>query len=125
MNEPGDHSTPRSEQRQAVRYACILAAVDVTGQQTFMPVLMPGWPIRVLNISTHGIGIHAGDQLDEGTLLTIRLYGRSDQPSAPRQARIVHATQQADGTWIAGAAFIEPIGDDELQMLLGANDNNQ
>jgi hypothetical protein len=126
MNEPGDQSIPGSERRQAVRYACILAAVDVSGQLAFMPALMPGWPVRVLNISRSGVGIHAGDQLDEGTLLTIRLYDRTGKPSAPHQVRIIHATQQADGTWMAGAAFIEPIGDEELQLLLcgqGTDDN--
>jgi hypothetical protein len=108
-----------------VRYACILGAVDISGKAAFMPVLEPGWPIRVVDISRHGIGIQAGDQLDEGTLLTISLYSRIGKPSAPRQVRIVRASQQADGTWIGGAEFIEPIDDDELQTLLSATDDNQ
>jgi hypothetical protein len=108
-----------------VRYACILGAVDVSGNAAFMPVVETGWPIRVVDISRHGIGIHAGDQLDEGSLLTISLYNRIDKPSAPRQVRIVRARQQADGTWMGGAEFIEPIEDDELQTLLSATDDNQ
>jgi hypothetical protein len=126
MNHPGGHSTAGSERRRSVRYACVLAAVDVSGNAAFVPVLpvMPGWPIRILDISMHGIGIHAGDELAEGAQLTIRLYSRGGQPSAARQVRIVRTSQQTDGTWIAGAEFIEPIAEEELQMLLGGNDDN-
>jgi hypothetical protein len=116
---PGDHPTACNERRRAVRYAFILTAIDVSGQKTaFVPAITPGWPIRITNISSHGIGLHAGDRLDEGTLLTIKFYGRNGRPSATRQVRVVHATQQADGTWIAGAAFIEPIAESELQRML-------
>jgi hypothetical protein len=125
MNKPGYQSTSGRDRRRSVRYACILGAVDVNGQSAFMPVQPLGWPIRVVDISRHGIGIHAGDQLDEGSLLTISLFSRLGKPSAPRQVRIVRAAQQADGTWIGGAAFIEPIDEDELRILLRATDDSQ
>lgn len=104
-----------AEQRHSFRCACVLeASVPRTGSRVFEPVLL----VKVVNISTCGLGLHCSEKLDEDSVITIKLYSRGRISLPPRQARIVHATEQQNGTYLMGAALVEALNDDEIQFLL-------
>jgi len=104
-----------TEKRRSRRYACVLEAIFPSGERTaFHPV----WPVRVLDISKHRLGLQAGEAIEVGALLTIKLYYAAERSLPRLQIRIVRATEQADATWIMGAEFIEPLSDEQLDLML-------
>jgi hypothetical protein len=104
-----------SERRKAPRYACILEA-RVAG--TMIPV-GDGWVARVTDISISGVGLHFGQNLPPGAELTLQLHSKEVALPAV-QARVVHCTEQSNGSWIMGAAFLTPLADEDLQRLLAS-----
>lgn len=109
-------SEPRSQdQRRSPRYSCILEARLA---ETPPVQFKPAWPIRVLNISTGGIGLHCGERFDVGTVLTLGLHSSSNKSLAPIQVRVVHVTEKANGTYELGAAFLQEISAQAVQDLL-------
>lgn len=104
------------EKRRSTRFACVL---DATLQDGATTRFSPGWPVRVLDISQHGVGMHVGEECPEGAVLTVKLYYDGHKSLPPRPVRIVRTTPQPNGTWIVGAEFVEPIGEDEVRLLLG------
>lgn len=78
----------------------------------------PAWPIRVTNISTGGIALHAGEKFAVGTVLTVSLRSPSNKTSAPVQVRVVHVTEQDNGTYVLGTAFLKPLSGSDVQDLL-------
>lgn len=109
-------SNSPAEQRRSPRVACVLDAEYVSGEKT---VFNPAWPIRVLNISKHGIALHTGEQLEVGTVVTLKVFNQSGKSVKQLPVQIIHSTQQPNRTWIVGANFPQsPLTDEELQLLL-------
>jgi hypothetical protein len=102
------------KRRSAVRYRCNLA--------TYGRVLFPDggetldtW---VHNLSETGIGINLSRSLSVGTALVVRLKGPSEGVTIKLGARVVHATQEVDGTWRVGCEFETRLSHEELDALL-------
>jgi hypothetical protein len=115
MSDLESMSTPPVEKRRSVRYACVLEATLAGGETTRF---WPGWPARVLDISQHGVGMHVGEECAEGTILSVKLYYGDGQSCEPLPVEIVRSSRQPNGTWIVGAAFLQPISEEQLKLLL-------
>jgi hypothetical protein len=114
MSEPQANVTA-IEKRRSTRYACVLDATVQGGARTHF---WPGWPVRVLDISRHGLAMHVGEECPAGTVLTVKLYYADRKSLSPMPVRIVRATREPNGTWIVGAEFVEPLSEEQLQPLL-------
>lgn len=117
MSEPDQHSsTPGGERRTTSRQVCKLKAARV-GSETV--VFKPSRLTRVVDISTGGVALHSGEAFPLGTVLSIRLHAASGAALSPiLEVRIVRATQQPNGTWHLGAAFVNALSDTELDAWL-------
>jgi hypothetical protein len=102
------------QRRTAVRYRCALAT--------------PGWltlpdggtlETWIHNLSETGIGLNAGQRLEPGTALVIRLRGPAPGGEVALGARVVHTTAEADGSWRVGCAFTHRLKAESLAALLG------
>lgn len=114
FDEQSDHCTV--ERRTAVRYICKLKAACTHGVTA---EFKPSKLARVNDISIGGLGLHLGERFEAGTQLTVRLHTRSGEPaSALKEVRVAHASEQADGTWLLGVAFLQALSEAELQVLL-------
>lgn len=107
--------SPKQEHRKSPRYSCIM---DASWEGAEPMRFNPAWPIRVTNISTGGIALHAGEKFAIGTALTLGLRSLSNKTMAPVQVRVVHVTEQANGTYVLGVAFLTPLSDSEVQDML-------
>jgi hypothetical protein len=104
------------ERRTAVRYICKLKAACIQGVTA---EFHPSKLARVNDISTGGLGLHLGESFVAGTQLTVRLHTLSGEPvSELKEVRVAHASEQPDGTWVLGVAFLQPLGEAEVQALL-------
>ena len=106
-------SITTADQRQSIRYACILDAT-CEGKTRHFGI---GWVARVVNISTGGLGMHLGEKFAAGTILTVVIHGPGEAQVAGK-VRVIHCSEQADGTWSVGAAFLAPLSEVELDRLL-------
>lgn len=70
------------------------------------------------NLSVTGVGLNLDRPLDAGTMITIRLRGGVSHPPLVVPARVMHATQEMDGTWRIGCEFERELDPDELETLL-------
>jgi hypothetical protein len=99
--------------RKATRYRCNLA--------TLCHVTLPEDGRRheawAANLSETGIGFYLDRQLAEGAPLVLRLKGAAGN-ALTRDAHVVHATPQADGTWCIGCTFVQPLDLNTLDDLL-------
>ena len=106
---------PQPEHRKSPRYSCIMEA----SWEGAEPIRFnPAWPIRVTNISAGGVALHVGEKFAVGTVLTLGLRSPSKKMMAPMQVRVVHVTDQANGTYVLGAAFLKALSESEVQELL-------
>jgi hypothetical protein len=106
-----------ADQRRSIRYACILDAT-CEGQTKHLGM---GWVARVVNISTGGLAMHMGERFPMGTILTVALHGQ-EQAQVAARVRVVYCSEQEDGTWGVGAAFLTPLSELELDRLLPPSD---
>ena len=111
-----DPMTAVVERRKAFRYSCILQAAR--GGEAALP-FKPTRLARVLNLSTGGIALHSGEPYEVGTLLAIQLHAPTGEPiSSVLDVRVVRADEQANSTWVLGAAFASELSEIELETLL-------
>jgi len=113
MTQAGEPPRP-SERRSALRYACVLEASWQEGRHVRY---RPGWPARVMNISTGGIALHSGEFFPVGTVLTIGLHSRTITLE-PRKVKVIHTGPHPSHTWLLGTAFLDPLSEQELTQLL-------
>jgi hypothetical protein len=104
---PEDHLPP--ENRRSRRYPCVLEALCLSGG--------PGWLIRVLDVSTHGMAIETDEAMEVGTVLMLKPYSPSEMPLPRLQIRITRATRKGHAGWILGAEFLEPVSEEQLDLL--------
>jgi hypothetical protein len=118
---PAEGSSPDSgtvERRAWVRYCTDLAATCrwPDGRREV------GWPARVRDVSGGGIGLLLRHRFRPGTFLSVELQGLAGD-CRPLAVRVVHATpfNPGDGPcWLVGCILLEPLGEDELRVLLPA-----
>jgi hypothetical protein len=77
------------------------------------------WQAQIRDISTGGIGLVLNRGFKPGTLLSVELPSTNQSLLILRLARVVHATAQADGSWVIGCEFATHLRDDDLQALTG------
>lgn len=65
---------------------------------------------RIVNISREGLGLHVGECFERGTMLTLALRNGVVKISGV-QAQVVHVLEQANGTWLIGLEFAQPLDD--------------
>jgi hypothetical protein len=103
------------QRRTAVRYRC---AVGTAGRLAF-PDGRDSREVWVCNLSESGIGLNLpGEPLEPGTLVTVRLHGRTPESAVTLAAHVVHNTAEADGTWRVGCMFSERLSAQALTALL-------
>lgn len=112
MNSPPDE--PRPDNRRSRRYACVLEAVCRSGEKT---TFSPAWPVRVIDISKHGIGIQAGEAIEVGTRLLINVFDASEATYPSLQVCIVREAVPVGNAWVMGAEFLEPLSDEQLDVM--------
>jgi hypothetical protein len=106
-----DRPLIKTDRRAHKRYRCgpaNLVQLHLTGTA----VNLDAW---ASNLSEGGIGLNLPYPLELETALVLRLRGRRTLSMA---ARVVHVTEQVDGTWRIGCAFERPLDPDALETVL-------
>jgi hypothetical protein len=105
VNRPG-------ERRVSVRYRS-----GITGSCQTLAVLREStWEAIVRDISANGIGLLLERRFEPGVLLALELVDR-DQQAHLMLARVSHATAQSEGGWLIGCTLLNPLSEEEVQIL--------
>jgi len=78
-----------------------------------------GWPGRVQDISLGGLALVLKRRFEPGTGLAIAVPIAGEDTPVPLLVRVVHATRMSEGRWLLGCSFPNPMGEEELENLLG------
>jgi hypothetical protein len=100
--------------RASARYRCGLATL---GKLVF-PETGQSQEAWIRNLSEGGAGLNLPAPLEVGIPLVIQLRNSPGDPALRLPARVIHSTQEADGTWRVGCEFESPLDDDALEKLL-------
>lgn len=104
----------RKDQRVAQRFP-----INAYASCDFLsPVLEDFTPVRVLNISTDGVGLISSQALQAGLLLAMNLVNPMKKFSKTMMVRVVHCTSQAGGGYLIGANFVTPLTYEEMCLLV-------
>jgi hypothetical protein len=76
------------------------------------------WPARVLDISTEGVSLSVRGRFEEGTTVPLELANGAKVFCCAVRLRIVHATEQTDGSFIVGGEFDRRLTARELIAIL-------
>lgn len=112
--ESGTGQAVGAERRVAERFPCDLAPTcheQGSGRGEWVA-------LGVHNISATGIGLVTPHRLRPGTALVIRLTSGARGVSRPLVVRVMHATDQGDGSWLTGAVFVRRLSPQGLRELL-------
>ena len=99
------------ERRASVRHVCNLEAVS-------RPLESPDalcWGARLKSISTGGMGLLLCYPFKVGAFLTVELA--ATPKARALLVKVVHVTDQSDGTWLLGCEFVHPLSEAELEMV--------
>jgi hypothetical protein len=69
------------------------------------------------SISVHGLALCLNREIEPGTVVSVQLLTPAGWSADALAARVVHATAQADGSWLVGCAWVHPPSADELRDL--------
>src|SRR5262245_44310813 len=78
------------------------------------PVLEDFGPIRIMDISTTGVGLVTPEEVQPDLLFVIRLTNSAKKFVRIKLVRLVHVTPQDDGRYLVGAQFVEPLSNEEF-----------
>ena len=81
------------------------------------PVLEDFGPVKILNISTHGIGLYASETLHADLMLAVKLVNPAKSFSRTMLVRVVHVTPQGSG-FLVGGIFETPLTYEELCIFV-------
>jgi hypothetical protein len=113
-----DKTVPAAQKRE--RRASVRLESNAKGHcQSLSLRRETGWEAVVRDISCSGIGLLLPRRFEVGTLLAIELAEKVEGKKHLLIARVAHATQQPEGNWLIGAAFMSPLTEDEVQLLAG------
>lgn len=82
------------------------------------PVLEDFGPVKMKNISTHGVGFISPQFLDVGMLLAVKVVNPAKKFAKTLLVRVVHVTAQAGGTFLVGGTLDAALTYEELCMLV-------
>jgi hypothetical protein len=105
--------TAPHERRASVRQACDLEGLSHPLDQSDAIC----WGATVQDVSLGGLGLLVCYPFKPGTLLAVELRTARGAPRTVL-ARVVHAHDQADGSWVVGCEFSRRLSADELNELL-------
>jgi PilZ domain len=108
------HQMQGMKKRKLERFRCPIAAM---GKLQF-PGRSDRLDVWVINLSKGGIGINLSHPLDSGAEVTISLKSDDQKTLFQKNSRVVHSTQQIDGSWRVGCEFFDEMSEDELDTLL-------
>ena len=120
MSGPTEHGRLQSDSGGAERRVRVRHATDRDSmcQRGEGRLDQAWWMARVVDISTTGIGVILRQRFPSGTLLTIELQNSTGDLSRTLQSKVVHTTPSPEGGWVSGCAFISPLTEEELKVLL-------
>jgi hypothetical protein len=75
------------------------------------------WGAQVRDLSSGGIGLVICYPFKPGTYVAIDLQ-RGTALARSLLARVVHANEQADGTWTIGCEFVKPLRQSDVDLLM-------
>jgi len=102
------------KRRKVERFRCPIASL---GKLQF-PDSGNRIDVWVKNLSKGGIGINLDQSLEFGTEIIVSLKSSDQKTCFQKKSRVVHATQEVDGTWRVGCEFYTELSDEELDALL-------
>jgi hypothetical protein len=100
------------EKRASVRHVCNVEAVS-------RPLESPdalSWGARVKNLSAGGISLKLCYQFKPGATLAVDLHAQNRVGTL--FVKVVHVSEQDDGTWLLGCEFATPLNDAQVKALL-------
>src|SRR5438132_12939926 len=100
---------PRPERRASVRHVCELEALS-------RPLDLADticWGATVRDISAGGVGLQLCYPFQLGTLLAVDVRNEKGR-TRTLLVRVIHVTDQADGTWFLGCELVTPLREGEL-----------
>jgi hypothetical protein len=101
------------DQRSAERYHVNAnTACDVAS-----PILEDFGPVKVVNISTSGIGLTVAEEVQPDLMFVIRLVNPPRKFARVMLVRVTKVTPQADGTYYVSGKFELPLSNDEFCIL--------
>jgi hypothetical protein len=103
-----------SDRRDALRF-------QITAETSAHLVAALGessWPARVLDVSTEGISLSVRCRFEPGMTVPLELANGVRVFCCALQLRIVHATEQTDGSFIVGGDFDRRLTARELIAIL-------
>ena len=103
-----------NEKREAERFP----VSSSTACAFVSPVLVDFGPIKIRNVSTHGIGMITSYPMQLGLLLAIKLVNPAKNFTKTMLVRVAHVTPQAGGTHLVGGSLDTPLTYEELCMLV-------
>ncbi len=119
MSEPtaiDHHPAPQTEERRAAeRQARDLQLLCQPGTGRLDQFW---WVGSLKNISPAGLGLMTRQPFDPGTILALEVKTLDECNALPPEARVVHATPLANGRWLIGCVFRQPMNEDQLQALV-------
>jgi hypothetical protein len=104
----------RIDRRASTRYPCNLST------SCRIAALVAGDPIpgRVRNISAGGISLVLGHPVDGGDEITVELRSNFRHFARAMLVRVAYCVEHPSGDWIVGAAFTQPMTEEEVKLLL-------
>jgi hypothetical protein len=101
------------ERRASTRHALIAQGLarPVEGQDAIW------WGATVFDLSNTGIGLSLCFPFRPGTYLAVDLHG-PDGSNRSLLAKVIHARDQADGTWHVGCEFVKPLSDSDVEVMV-------
>jgi hypothetical protein len=102
------------DRRVSTRYPCNLAT------SCRMAALVAGdaFAGRVRNISIGGISLVLRHPCESGAELTLELRSNFRHFTRTVKIRVCYCVEHPSGDWIVGAAFTQPLCDEEVRLLL-------
>jgi hypothetical protein len=102
------------KRRKVERFRCPIASLG----KLHFPDNGSKLEVWVKNLSKGGIGISLNQPLEFGTEVIVCLKSVDQKSSFQKTSRVVHSTQEIDGTWRVGCEFTSELSETELDALL-------
>lgn len=102
------------KRRKGERFRCPIAAMG----KLHFPDTGDKLEVWVKNLSKGGIGITLSQPLEFGAEIIVSLKSDDLKTSFQKRSRVIHSTQEVDGSWRVGCEFASELSEDELDALL-------
>jgi hypothetical protein len=101
--------TPGQERRASIRFY---------SRQAISAVVNKSWTAKVRDVSTAGIGLILSQPIGVNLIGEVELSNEDQSLTYTLPIRVVHVTDQRNGTWLIGCVFGRPLREEELNALL-------